>query len=179
MHHLIVPGLNNSGPEHWQSFWEKSLPDTDRVEQENWDHPEKDDWISRLSRYVEKLQTDTVFVAHSLGSITCVEWLLRFENPHVKGAFLVAPADADSVEIIRDFAPVPLEKLPIPSLIVASRNDPFVTFDRAEAFSKAWGSRLVDIGNLGHINAKTRLGEWPEGRRYLSEFESSLSQAKH
>lgn len=174
MHHLIIPGLNNSGPKHWQSFWERSLPDTDRVVQKNWEHPEREDWVARLSSYIGRLKTDTVLVAHSLGSVTAVEWLLRNGNPFVRGAFLVAPADADSVEIIRDFAPVPLGKLPVPSLVVASENDPCVSLSRAEFFAKSWGSRLVNVGALGHINAQTDLGEWPAGRKLLERFERSL-----
>ncbi len=174
MHHLIVPGLNNSGPDHWQSFWEKSLPDTSRVVQENWEHPEKEDWIRRLSRYIAGLTSDTVLVAHSLGVVTCVEWMLRERNSLVKGAFLVAPADADCVELIRDFAPVPLKRLPVPSMVVASRDDPFVSFGRAEEFSAAWGASLVDVGNLGHINAETKLGEWLAGRKLLDAFEKKL-----
>ena len=120
------------------------------------------------------LKTDTVLVAHSLGSVTAVEWLLRKGNPFVRGAFLVAPADADSVEIIHDFAPVPLGKLPVPSLVVASENDPYVSLSRAEFFAKSWGSRLVNVGALGHINAQTDLGEWPAGRALLERFERSL-----
>jgi len=174
MHHLIIPGLNNSGPDHWQSYWEKSLPDTSRVVQENWDHPQKADWVDRLSRYIDRLESDTILVAHSLGVITSVEWLLQKGDSRVKGAFLVAPADADLVELIHDFAPVPLQKLPVPSMVVGSTNDPFATWERTELFAKEWGSTLVNVGNLGHINAKTRLGEWPEGRKLLAEFESSL-----
>lgn len=174
MHHLIVPGLNNSGPDHWQSFWEKSLPDTGRVVQENWEHPQKEDWVGRLSRYVEKLTSDTVFIAHSLGSITAVEWLLQFRNARVKGAFLVAPADADSVAHIRNFAPVPLSRLPVPSIVIASENDPYLSMDRAKEFAEAWGSGLVDVGKLGHINAETNLGEWLPGRRLLDAFEKGL-----
>ncbi len=174
MHHLIIPGLNNSGPRHWQSFWEKSLPDSNRVVQENWESPEKRDWVERLDRYIRELRTETVFVAHSLGSITAVEWLLQFKNPLVRGAFLVAPADADSVEIIRDFAPVPLERLPVPSMVVASENDPYVSMERAKLFAASWGARLVNVGALGHINAKMDLGEWPDGRRLLADFEASL-----
>lgn len=174
MHHLIIPGLNNSGPKHWQSFWEKSLPDTSRIVQSNWENPQKEDWVERLSRHIAELKTETVLVAHSLGSITAAEWLLREKNPLVRGAFLVAPADADSVERIRSFAPVPLSKLPVPSIIIASENDPYLSMDRAKEFAKAWGADLVDVGMLGHINAETNLGEWPEGRKLLAEFEKKL-----
>ncbi len=174
MHHLIIPGLNNSGPKHWQSFWERSLPDTERVVQKNWEHPEKNDWVERLSGYIAGLKSDTVLVAHSLGSVTAVEWLLREKSPFVRGAFLVAPADADSVETIRDFAPVPLKRLPVPSMVVASENDPYVSMERARLFAEAWGSSLENVGALGHINAQTDLGEWPAGRALLEKFERSL-----
>ncbi len=174
MHHLIIPGLNNSGPKHWQSFWERSLPDSERVVQENWEHPEKKDWVERLSRYIGNLRSDTVLVAHSLGSVTAVEWLLQGKSPFVCGAFLVAPADADTVEIIRDFAPVPLKRLPVPSMVVASENDPYVSMERARLFARSWGSSLENVGALGHINAETDLGEWPAGRELLEKFERSL-----
>lgn len=174
MHHLIIPGLNNSGPKHWQSFWEKSLPDTGRIVQRNWENPQKEDWVERLARHISELKTETVLVAHSLGSITAVEWLLREKNPLVRGAFLVAPADADTVERIQSFAPVPLSKLPVPSIIIASENDPYLSIERAKIFASAWGADLVDVGMLGHINAETDLGEWPAGRKLLAEFEKKL-----
>ncbi len=130
--------------------------------------------MERLSRYVEGLRSDTVLVAHSLGSVTAVEWLLQGKCPFVRGAFLVAPADADSVEIIRDFAPVPLQRLPVPSMVVASENDPYVSMERACRFAESWGASLENVGALGHINAQTDLGEWPAGRALLEKFERSL-----
>jgi uncharacterized protein len=30
---LILPGLDNSGPEHWQTHWQKQNPHFVRVEQ--------------------------------------------------------------------------------------------------------------------------------------------------
>lgn len=152
----------------------KKSPGHGRVVQKNWEHPEKNDWVERLSGYIAGLKSDTVLVAHSLGSVTAVEWLLREKSPFVRGAFLVAPADADSVETIRDFAPVLLKALPVPSMVVASENDPYVSMERARLFAKAWGSSLENVGALGHINAQTDLGEWPAGRALLEKFERSL-----
>jgi len=179
MHYLIVPGLNNSGPSHWQSFWVNSLPDASRVYQRNWDHPLKEEWIETLDKTIANLESDTIIVSHSLGVVTTVHWLLQKSAEgtlpaNVKGAFLVAPADADAVEFICDFAPMPLQKLPVPSCVVASENDPFVTIERARLFAKSWGSILFDVGNLGHINAKSNLGEWPQGREFLKQFEISM-----
>ena len=174
MHYLLLPVFNNSGAKHWQSFWWRSLPDVSRVHQENWEHPEKEDWVNRLSHYIAELTSDTILVAHSLGVVTTVEWLVKYQNPLIRGAFLVAPADADHVDIIRSFAPIPLQKLPVPSMVVASENDEYVTFERAQEFAKAWGSQLENVGRLGHINAKTDLGEWPAGKALLQKFENSI-----
>lgn len=178
MNYLIVPGLNNSGPKHWQSFWEKSLPNATRVIQHCWDHPEKVDWVETLDKCIQQLNADTILVAHSLGVCTTVNYLLKAKSqggvpPYIKGAFLVSPSDVDNVELIGNFAPMPLEKLPIPACVVASENDPFVSMERSEFFASAWGIKLFNAGALGHINSDSDLGEWEQGRKFLAEFEST------
>jgi predicted alpha/beta hydrolase family esterase len=179
MHYLIVPGLNNSGPSHWQTFWAKSLPNASRVYQRCWDKPQKEEWIDTLDETVKQLKGDTILVSHSLGSVTTVFWLLQAQERHelpanIKGAFLVAPADTDVVESISNFAPMPLGKLPVPTCIVGSENDPYMTYARVEFFAKSWGAKLFNAGALGHINSDCNLGEWEQGRKFLAEFERTL-----
>ena len=86
----------------------------------------------------------------------------------------VAPADVDSpahtADEVRNFSPIPLVRLPFPSIVVASTNDPFVTPARAATFARAWGSRLVTFERAGHLNADAGFGPWPEGRRLLAEL---------
>ena len=106
-------------------------------------------------------------------------WLLKRANQggvpsHIKGAFLVSPSDVDNIEIIKSFAPMPLDKLPIPACVVASDNDPFVSMERARFFTSAWGVSLFEAGALGHINSDSDLREWEQGRKFLAEFEKSL-----
>ena len=177
MHYLIVPGLNNSDEKHWQTFWERSLPSTQRVQQRDWDHPQRDEWVKTLSDTIQKINEDTIIVAHSLGVATTVMYLTQNQGKipaHVKGAFLVSPSDVDNIEVIKSFAPMPLEKLTIPACVVASENDPFVSMDRAEFFANAWGVSLFNAGKLGHINSATDLREWEQGRAFLAAFEESL-----
>ena len=179
MNYLIVPGLNNSGPKHWQSFWAKSLPGAVRVEQRDWDNPQKGEWVETLDKTVRQLKGDTILVAHSLGSVTTVFWLLQAQERHelpanIKGAFLVAPADTDVVESISNFAPMPLGRLPVPACIVGSENDSYMTYDRAKFFAKSWGAKLFNAGALGHINSDCDLREWEQGRAFLAEFEKGV-----
>ena len=179
MNYLIVPGLNNSGPKHWQSFWAKSLPNAVRVEQRSWDKPQKEKWIETLDKAVAQLGSDTIIVAHSLGVATTVLWLAKkFAEKnvpaHIKGAFLVSPSDVDNIEVIHSFAPMPLVKLPVPAAVVASDNDEFVSIERSEFFTVAWGAHLFRAGALGHINSDSDLKEWEQGRAFLAEFEKSI-----
>ena len=179
MNYLIVPGLNNSGPKHWQSFWAKSLPNAVRVEQRSWDKPQKEEWVETLDKAVAGFSSDTILVAHSLGVATTVLWLTKKlaegnVPAHVKGVFLVSPSDVDNIDIIKSFAPMPLVRLPVPAAVVASDNDEFVTIERSKFFAGAWGASLFRAGALGHINSDSDLKEWEQGRAFLAEFEKSL-----
>ena len=177
MNYLIVPGLNNSDEKHWQTFWEKSLQNTSRVKQRDWDYPQRDEWVQALGDTIQKLDKDTIIIAHSLGVATTVIYLTQNQGKiplNLKGAFLVSPSDIDNIEVIKSFAPMPLEKLPIPACVVASENDPFVSMERAEFFASAWGVKLFNAGKLGHINSATDLREWEQGRAFLAAFEQSI-----
>ncbi|MES2496996.1 MAG: alpha/beta hydrolase [Pseudomonadota bacterium] len=91
----------------------------------------------------------------------------------IRGALLVAPPDVDAADahpLVRRFAPAPVALLPFPSILVASRNDRYATFDRLETLARAWGSRFVDVGQAGHINAKSGLGDWADGEVLLEEL---------
>ncbi len=168
---LIIPGLSGSGPGHWQTAWERLDARCQRVQQSDWESPELAGWRGRLEQAVAASPEPAVLVAHSLGAALVAHWGAEQPPSRVLAAMLVAPADADtlasSMAVMRSFAPLPMRALPFPSLLVASRNDPYLAFARATALAQAWGSRLVDLGEAGHLNADSQLGTWPAGRALL------------
>jgi predicted alpha/beta hydrolase family esterase len=170
---LILPGYADSGPDHWQSHWERADPTCRRVVQDDWLLPRLADWQAALEREVAQCAAPPVLVAHSLGCALVAHWASR-PGAAARGALLVAPADVDSPDHtpdeVRNFSPIPLAPLPFPSIVVASTGDPFVTLGRASAFARAWGSRLVTLDRAGHINADAGFGPWPEGRLLLEEL---------
>ncbi|MBS0244400.1 MAG: serine hydrolase family protein, partial [Proteobacteria bacterium] len=87
---LIVPGWTGSGPDHWQTRWEKRLSTARRVEQADWDTPRVSDWVERIVAEVEASTRPPVIVAHSLGVIATVAAAPRI-GERLAGAFLVAP----------------------------------------------------------------------------------------
>jgi uncharacterized protein len=168
---LIVPGLNGSGPEHWQTHWESLYPRTVRVVQRSWDHPDCTEWRTSLESAIAAAPEAVVLVAHSLGCALVAHLASRPSATRIAAALLVAPADVDSPACTppetRSFAPMPTAPLPFPATVVASANDPYVTLARARSFAAAWGATFVDAGRQGHLNADSGLGDWPEGRHHL------------
>ncbi|MBX3669704.1 MAG: alpha/beta hydrolase [Rhodocyclaceae bacterium] len=170
---LILPGLGGSGPLHWQSIWEQSDPSFRRVVQRDWDQPKLADWVATLQQHVSACHTPPVLVAHSLACSLVAHWASGFGG-QVKAALLVSPSDVESPAHtppeVRGFGPIPLDRLPFPSTLVASTNDPHVSLERAEYFAGSWGSQFVVLHNGGHINAESALGGWPEGRALLEQL---------
>ena len=174
---LIIPGWSGSGPDHWQSRWETRLKTARRVEQAEWSKPVREDWVQRVAEEVAAATKPVVLVAHSLGVAAAVHAVPQLGGK-VAGAFLVAPPDVANPDIrpkhLMTFGPYPRDPLPFPSLVVASRNDPFGGYEHADDIAAAWGSLLLDAGESGHINAESGHGPWPEGTMVFAQFLSRL-----
>ena len=169
---LVLPGLGNSGPQHWQTRWALRHPDWQRVNLGNWDSPVCDDWVRALDIAVQACLAPPVLVAHSLACLLVAHWASRARTT-VKGAFLVAVPDPQSASFpatARGFAPMPMGPFGFRSLVVASTNDSFGSLAHATHCATSWGSTFVDIGQAGHINADSGHGEWEEGYVLLQQF---------
>ncbi|WP_336958380.1 alpha/beta hydrolase [Sphingobium aquiterrae] len=173
---LTIPGLNNSGPGHWQTIWEQTRGDCQRVDLGSWASPNRNSWVSRLDAAIREAEGPIVLAAHSLGCMAVAWWGALQSQPYgwpVAGALLVAPPDCERMETpetIGGFAPVPRAPLPFPSILVASRNDPYIFYERAHSIGKYWGSQVVDAGHSGHVNAQSGLGEWRFGQGLLDRL---------
>jgi predicted alpha/beta hydrolase family esterase len=169
---LTVPGLYDSGPEHWQSCWERELPDCHRVGQKEWTSPRREDWVANLEASFDHGQPPYYLVGHSLGCIAIAYWA-QTSRRHISGALLVAPADTEQHDFPsgpKGFQPLPTRRLPFASIVVASEDDPWLSLERAQLIARRWGSRFVNIGRAGHIGSSTDLRSWEEGKQLLREL---------
>lgn len=172
---VIVPGLGDSGPQHWQTLWTHKFGAA-RVQQDDPHTPTPSAWADRLQEVIDATPGDLVLVGHSTGVLTTVHWAARTGgHDRVKGAVLVGPSDAEDPGVLAHYpalaamAPIPLAPLPFPALVIASESDPFVTFERAQAFADAWDAEFISAGDAGHINVDSGHGEWEEGEILLGE----------
>jgi uncharacterized protein len=175
---LILPGWLGSGPDHWQMRWAQQQGFT-VVEQHDWQQPLRGDWLARLDEVVADSpggRRSIVLAAHSLGCILVAAWAaVSRQTGRIRGALLVAPGDVEQPDLapaLQRWAPIERQRLPFASVLVGSRNDPYCGAEKARDLAAAWGSRWVDLGEAGHINAESGLGDWPEGLNFLNSLKA-------
>lgn len=170
---LVLPGWQGSGPEHWQSRWEQRYG-YQRVQQHDWMNPLRGDWMAQLEEAVLQDDTPAVLVAHSLGCVLVAAWAAHSRHiARVRATLLVAPGDTEHPDLaarLPGWRPIVRQRLPFASLVLASSNDPYCSLGRAEQLAQAWGSEFRCLGDLGHINADSGLGDWPEGHALLAPW---------
>lgn len=179
---LIVPGLRDHVPQHWQTLLVERLKKQGRrvvgvppMGREDLDCAKR---VAAIEREARSIDGPLVIVAHSGGCVMVAHWARRTTRP-VQGALLATPPDFDSpmpegyptLEQLRagGWLPVPRAKLPFPSLVAASRDDPLAHFEAVERLARDWGSELVDLGHVGHLNPASGYGEWSMADRLIQQ----------
>lgn len=172
---VIIPGYSSSVGEHWQAWLHEEIDDALMVLQDDWVYPEKSAWVAGLRNYLDNLSEEKILlVAHSLGCVTLAALCEDgYDASHIAGALLVAPADSEQEDFpqdIRGFEKMPRGKIPFPTTLIGSRDDHYMTFDRASYFAHCWGSEFVDYGEVGHINTASGFGPWPEVIQFIARL---------
>ncbi|KAF1042422.1 MAG: hypothetical protein GAK35_02732 [Herbaspirillum frisingense] len=165
---LVAPGLHGSGPDHWQSRWQRLYPSFERVEQQHWNQADLPRWSRRLGEVLAQSARPTVIVAHSFGCLTTVHRAAALQAESgaafpIAAALLVAPADPDKFEVSAAVS----HRLPFPALVVGSEDDPWMSAARARHWAGVWGAHFRNAGAQGHINAESGLGDWVAGQELL------------
>ena len=170
---LLLPGWLDSPAAHWQSRWQ-ALHGCERVDQSDWLWPKRGDWMARLDEVVQSSPQPAVLIAHSLGCHLVAAWAAHSQHTRrVRAALLVAPPDTERADMPPNLANwrVPVRRrLPFPSLVVASSEDPYCAPHPSARLAADWGSETVCIGARGHINDASGLGDWPEGWALLGSL---------
>lgn len=182
LQYLIVPGWQGSPEQHWQSHWQRVLPNALRVEQRDWQLPQRADWVAQLQSAVTAAPGAVILIAHSLGCITIAAWAAQADSQSlekVKGALLVAPADVERLgcpPALQNFAPISRKALPFASLLLGSSNDSAATPHRAAQLAADWGSEWRMLPGVGHINAASGHHTWEQGFAWLYRLQARIER---
>ena len=161
---LLVPGLHNSGPDHWQSRWHLQFPQWQRMLGLPWDKPDLTVWSAKLASKLRSRRSRVHLVAHSFGALTAIA-AARLQPDKVSSILIVAPADPARFGIPDEAL---AGSIKVSAQLIASRNDPWMSFERAEYWSRQWQVPLFDAGEVGQINAQSGHGEWSQGLNLLN-----------
>ncbi|WP_328535930.1 RBBP9/YdeN family alpha/beta hydrolase [Streptomyces sp. NBC_00344] len=181
---VVVPGLRDHVPDHWQTLLAERLTAAGRSVHTV--TPLTENQLSRAARVaalegvVAAVPGPLVLVAHSAGVMTTVHWARGSRRP-VVGALLATPPDFDTPlpegyptpEVLgrNGWTPTPRTALPFPSVVAASSNDPLGRAVRVARLAESWGSRLVRLGEVGHLNHASGYGPWPQAEELIREIE--------
>ena len=174
MRYVIIPGIDGSDQDHWQSIWQAEWgTSATRIRPASWERPDLDDWCKAIGNAVGPDPSGVVLVAHSLGCLAAASWVVQRRSA-VRGLFLVAPPDAAGPKFpataARTFTgkfPLPLN---VPGLVVTSDDDPYCTTVAAERLAADWKLDRVSVGRAGHISSASGLGRWDFGSALLTAF---------
>jgi predicted alpha/beta hydrolase family esterase len=183
---LIVPGLRDAQAGHWQTLLATRLPAVRSVPPLGREDLSLERRIASIEHEAGAIDGPIVLVAHSGGVIATVHWAARTRRA-VAGALLAVPPDFDTPmpdgyprrEALRaaGWLPVPRARLAFPSVVAASRNDPLASYDCVRALAHDWGSRLVDLGEVGHLNPASGYGEWPGALPLIAQLAGAPADA--
>lgn len=183
---LIIPGLRDHVEEHWQTFLASRLQKVRTVEPAETNKLNCANRVARIQAELDQIEGPVILVAHSAGVLMTVHWA-ALHHAQIQGALLVAPPDLSqswpanypSPEQLRaeGWEPLPTQKLPFPSIVVASTNDHLASFESVAYLAALWGSELVNAGEVGHLNPASGFGEWPAAEKYVLQLDA-LNSAK-
>ena len=163
---LVVPGLGDSAPGHWQSRWLARHRRFRRVIQDDWFTPHLNRWAAAVARAIDRCSSPPLIVAHSFGCLATVRATHLFER-RIAGALLAAPADPDRFGVL---AQLPSRPLAFPTILVGSSDDPWLKLTKAGLLATRWGSHFVALAGVGHLNVESGHGPWPVGHRLLRQL---------
>lgn len=176
---LIIPGLRDHVEQHWQTLLAKELPHCVTVPPLEQDKLSCQARLDAMDRALDNIDGPVLIVAHSAGCMMVAHWALRRSRP-ILGALLAAPADVETqmpagypakdVLAANGWTPIPRQRLPFPTILAASSNDPLTQLDRARGFAQDWGSQLVELGPVGHLNPASGHGPWPESKQLMQDL---------
>lgn len=181
---LFVPGLRGHVPEHWQTLMAERMPGSRTVPPLDVDGPSRAARVEALDQALEAIEGPVVLVAHSAGVLITVHWAAqRFRSGakwSIQGALLATPADLerplpdgyptlDALEA-NGWLPVPRTPLPFRSTLAVSDNDPLAAKDRVIELGRDWGSQIVELGPVGHLNPASGFGSWIAGEALVANL---------
>jgi predicted alpha/beta hydrolase family esterase len=181
---VLVPGLRGHVEDHWQTRLAAAMPEARMVTPLGRTDAGLRARVTLLDQVVEQVAGPVILVAHSAGVLVTVHWAAQYSPTRVVGALLATPPvlaaelppEYPSIDELRahGWLPIPREPLPFPSIVAASSDDPLGNPVRLRSLAASWGSRVHDLGAVGHLNPASGFGDWPEAVELIDQLRDDV-----
>lgn len=188
IHTVIVPGVGGSDTQHWQTWLQKQLPYSSRVQQQDWHLPILSKWVASLVSHIKQISEPIQIIAHSFGCLTTIAALNQYPElrKHIRSILLVAPANPARFSqhgfalAHENLSPLFMHyQLDLPALMVVSENDPWLSYDDAIHYAAYWKTPYINQGMAGHINVASGFGPWPQVWEYIQQLHCQTTDSSH
>jgi uncharacterized protein len=176
---LIVPRLGGAREGDWPSRWRAKLSTARFVAPDDPGEPSREAWIEAIVRAAREATRPALLIGHGLGATAIADAAGALDGADVRGAFLFAPPDEAGLGRLASKHWTPArERLPWPSVVVASRSDPDGAYEAVTALASDWGAEVIDAGHAGGLDALSGHGPWPEGLMRLAGFIKRMGERR-
>jgi predicted alpha/beta hydrolase family esterase len=157
---LFVPDTGPVPPDHWIARWSAKLSTARLVAAFD---PAATP--AALIAAAQRAQRPALLIGYSTGAVAVALAAEALKDADVRGAFLVAPPAEEALASLDGgvWPQLPRARLPWPSVLVASRTDPWSSHHQSLALATDWGAEFTDAGEAGRIDAESGHGPWPDG----------------
>lgn len=170
---IIVHGWDGSPDEGWQPWLRNELENRGyevvAPKLPNAAHPKLSPWLDTIEKAAGKIDGNTIFVAHSLGCITVIDFLAkRVPMTKIAGAIFVAGfyGETSSPEIAEFYD----KSIDIDSVtqrigkrfVVYSDNDELIDVETSKKFAREISAEEIFLPGKGHFNEDNDVFELPE-----------------
>ncbi|MGE7718200.1 hypothetical protein SAMN04487776_12325 [Priestia megaterium] len=159
----IIHGYGASPSSHWFPWLKGKLIVDDHqvsvLHMPNSSDPKKEDWLETLANKIKNLDTNTYFVAHSLGSITLLNYLEQLDPLPEFGGFILVSGFSERLSSLPSLDPFTVKEVNYQKIIsaansravIAAKDDYIVPFQLSQNLSKQLDTLFYPLEKGGHF----------------------------
>ena len=167
----LIHGYMSSPEANWFPYLKKEL-ECENVEVSilripNSKHPKFNEWIDHLDNTIKDYNEKTLFIGHSLGCVTLLNFLAKRSSKKIKGLFLISGfiEDCPIPEILEFVKPTinyeTITKLTKHRTVISAKNDIVISFKYSQILAEKIDSEFILLNEGKHFTCKDNVTEFP------------------
>lgn len=167
----LIHGYTASPEANWFPYLKKEL-ENDTVEiyilnMPNSQNPKLNEWIEHMDNSIKEYDENTIFIGHSLGCVTILNFLAKNSSKKIKGLFLISGFIEDSpIPALLEFVQPVLNydviiKLTKNRIVISAKDDDIINYEYSQILAKKIQSKFILLDKGKHFIDRDNFIEFP------------------